>query len=97
MSRGLLKELLEAVNSANSDDNIRVVILSSSGKLFCAGADLKDSSMSDKGSEQHLMEDHFPILSAIKNSTKPYIAQVQGGAAGCWNFLCNDVRHGCYV
>src|ERR1700689_2080163 len=36
----MMRELIEAFNAADADDDIRVVIVTGAGRAFCAGADL---------------------------------------------------------
>ena len=36
----MLEELLSALNSIDVDDNLKAVIISGTGRAFCAGADL---------------------------------------------------------
>ena len=36
----LVRELISALNEADADDSIKVVVLRGAGKDFCAGADL---------------------------------------------------------
>jgi len=49
----MLKDILELLDEAEKDDEIRAVIFTGSGKAFCAGADLSSGEdtfdMSDKG------------------------------------------------
>jgi 2-(1,2-epoxy-1,2-dihydrophenyl)acetyl-CoA isomerase len=82
MDDGLLRELLDAANKINDDDAIRVVILTGAGRSFCAGADLKMKPLVGRTVEDHLNQDHRPVLDAIRNATKPWISAVNGAAAG---------------
>ena len=43
LSRQLVSELIEALNSAQDDADVRVVVLAADGPAFCAGADLKEA------------------------------------------------------
>ena len=49
----MLKDILELLDEAEKDDEIRAVIFTGSGKAFCAGADLSSGEdtfdMSNKG------------------------------------------------
>ena len=36
----MLEDMLDAIDLTNSDDNIKSLVLTGSGKAFCAGADL---------------------------------------------------------
>lgn len=44
LSRRLVTELFAHLESAGADDAVRVVLLQSSGKVFCSGADLTEAS-----------------------------------------------------
>lgn len=50
LSRQLVTELLERLERAAADDAVRVVLIESSGKVFCSGADLSEASA--EGMEQ---------------------------------------------
>ena len=72
--------LLEAIRSVESDDGIRVAVLAGSGEGFCAGADLSEG-ISESVTEQ-IENEYKPFLMAIAESSKIWIAAVQGAAAG---------------
>ncbi|MCD6639725.1 MAG: enoyl-CoA hydratase-related protein [Nocardioides sp.] len=50
LSRQLVTELVERLERAAADDAVRVVLVESSGKVFCSGADLSEASA--EGMEQ---------------------------------------------
>ncbi|MEM7214661.1 MAG: enoyl-CoA hydratase/isomerase family protein [Pseudomonadota bacterium] len=79
-NRELRADLLKALQAAETDSAIRVVILKGSGKGFCAGADLGEGLDRDIGNE--LREEYKPFLMAIHNSSKVIIAQAHGCVAG---------------
>lgn len=60
-----------------ADPNIRAAILTGSGSIFCAGADLVE--MSDTAMAVPA-RDHIPILGDNVTVSKPVIAAVNGGA-----------------
>lgn len=83
-----VSELKEIFKQAESDDDIRVIVIKSSSKAFCAGADLaylqqlQDNSYKENlDDSNHLME----LFRMIYLSTKPVIAEVDGPAlaGGC--------------
>lgn len=78
----LRAELLAAINQAESDDNVRVVIITGAGKGFSAGADLKEILAGCDSIEAQILEEYKPFLSRISQSDKTYIAAVHGAAAG---------------
>ena len=50
LSRQLVTELFERLESAEADDAVKVVVVRSSGRVFCSGADLTEAST--QGMEQ---------------------------------------------
>jgi enoyl-CoA hydratase len=84
LNRDTISELNAALNAANSDSAIRVVILTGSGeKSFVAGADIKefaDFSISQGG--ELAQKGQELLFSFIENMNKPVIAAVNGFALG---------------
>lgn len=79
--------LLDAVNQAAADTDVRCVVLTGSGRAFCVGQDLKEhvELLNNGGSDQLFttVEKHYnPIVTAIATMPKPVIAAVNGVAAG---------------
>ena len=50
----MLHELLKVLEDADSNDNIRAIIFTGSGRGFCAGADLSEGSKTFQGSAKNL-------------------------------------------
>lgn len=80
-------QILEAINSANADKEVRVVILTGAGSAFCAGADLKANlarAATEPINPVHNQTNPIrdKIVLAIRQSEKTYIAAVNGAAAG---------------
>ena len=81
------RELIEAFDAADADDDVRAVIVTGEGRGFCAGADLggggdtfdwrdvqtEDATPRDTGGQVSLR---------IFSSTKPVIAAINGPAVG---------------
>jgi len=76
----LRKDLSAALQQANADDAIRVVILTGEGRCFSAGADLKDGLK--RPVKEMLLQEYRPVQEAIASMPKPIIAAVPGSAAG---------------
>lgn len=77
-NREMSKLLQEALESAKSSD-IRSILLTGSGRGFCAGQDLSDV----KGDLGAIVEECYnPIILAIRNLEKPVVCAVNGIAAG---------------
>ena len=88
ISRPMLKELSSKLVEANEDPEIRVIILTGTGRGFCAGLDLVDSRESGIGSgaasdqPRQLFSMRNAPITVMWNLDKPVIAAVNGGAAG---------------
>lgn len=80
MDQALRNALRKAQATLHANDEVRVVILSGSGRGFCAGTDLVERH--DLPTGMMLDVEYRPILSAISTSPKIWIAQVHGAAAG---------------
>lgn len=82
----MLRELIDAFDRADADDDVRVVIVTGAGRGFCAGADLSAGA----GSFDHAAErdaashrDGGGLLTLrIYESRKPVIAAINGAAVG---------------
>ena len=83
-----VQELLDTINILEENDNCKIIILKSTGTVFCAGADLEylqhlqgftfDENLEDSS---HLMQ----LFKKIYTSKKVIIAQIEGHAiaGGC--------------
>lgn len=81
LSSQLLGELGKAVQAADSNDKVRVIVLTGSEKAFAAGADIKE--MADKSFVDVFTEDMFTEdTDRLLRCRKPIIAAVAGYALG---------------
>ncbi len=81
----LIAELTNALEDMQADDEVRVVVLSSAGPTFCAGADLGWMQRAASWTEDHNYEDAMALgtlLRTLNELRKPTIARVQGSAYG---------------
>ncbi len=92
----MARELVAAFDSADADDEVRVVLLTGAGRGFCAGADLSDGAASfDATRETRMAEradfgtvDGVPrdgggyVSLRIAASRKPVIVAINGPAVG---------------
>jgi 2-(1,2-epoxy-1,2-dihydrophenyl)acetyl-CoA isomerase len=81
--------IIDSLADADADPSVRVVLLSSQGRHFCAGADLttlnrgKDAGPPSVGDGmRRIMTGAQRLISAVLDCGKPVIAMVQGPAAG---------------
>jgi enoyl-CoA hydratase len=76
----LMKELVEALDEMDKQDDVRCVILTGTEKAFAAGADIKE--MADASTVEMLQRDMFARWDRIRKFKKPIIAAVGGYALG---------------
>ncbi len=91
----LVSELIQIFNSINSDDKIKVVILTGVGnKAFCAGGDLNQVIKMDPIQAEKYASHLHNLLNTIENLEKPVIASINGYAlgGGCQLALACDIR-----
>src|SRR5438128_7315666 len=83
----MARELIEAFDRADADDEVGAVIVTGAGRGFCAGADLAGGGETfdwrKRGSEQDRHEDNGGQFTLrVFNSLKPVIAAINGPAVG---------------
>ena len=86
LSEAMLAALQHELEAIGEDESVRVVVLASEGKAFCAGHDLKE--MRAKPSLEYyerLFSQCFEMMLGIQQLPVPVVARVQGvaTAAGC--------------
>jgi methylglutaconyl-CoA hydratase len=92
----LIDNLKNALREADRDDHVRVVILSSAGRDFCAGADLSalqeisTASVSENLADARSLMELFTLIRQVR---VPVIATVRGRAlaGGCGLALACDI------
>ena len=77
------QELIDAFDHADTDDEVRAVVLTGAGRGFCAGADLGAGGTTFSYSGDGVHRDHGGLVSLrIFESLKPVIVAVNGPAVG---------------
>lgn len=83
LDRASRRDLIAAFDEISERSDVRVAILTGTGKAFCAGADLKDRPNADKAGD---FLDHNRWTretgNAIRECAKPVIAAINGPALG---------------
>ncbi len=83
LNRALVEELKEAIDLAESDERVRVIVIAGSGPDFCAGADLRELQQAvEAGPEVSLAEAMAlgELFILIRKISKPVVALVHGQA-----------------
>jgi enoyl-CoA hydratase/carnithine racemase len=82
------RELIEALDAADADDDVRAIVVTGAGRGFCAGADLERGGSTFDWTERHAAGEEVPrdgggrISLRIFESLKPVIAAINGPAVG---------------
>lgn len=96
-TRNTREEILEALELACSDEDVRVIVITGVGKAFCSGGDVNEIVDGSTKASSSLFDKRptmakIPLL--INSIEKPVIAAVNGVAAGggCNLALSCDIR-----
>ncbi|MEQ3654710.1 MAG: enoyl-CoA hydratase-related protein [Dokdonia sp.] len=83
-NRAMALDLQQKLDLCKNNADIRAIVLTGSGKAFCAGQDLKEVTDPDANPGfKKILEEHYnPIIKRIRSIEKPIIAAVNGVAAG---------------
>ena len=83
-NREMALSLQEILDACEANPEVRTIVLTGNGKAFCAGQDLKEVTSPDlnPGFKKILEEHYNPIISRIREISKPVIGAVNGVAAG---------------
>jgi 2-(1,2-epoxy-1,2-dihydrophenyl)acetyl-CoA isomerase len=77
------EQFLIALDKAAADDEVRAVYLIGEGRAFCAGQDLGEVTDPNGPQLADLLQKRYnPIVSKIRQIEKPFVAAVNGVAAG---------------
>jgi 2-(1,2-epoxy-1,2-dihydrophenyl)acetyl-CoA isomerase len=82
-NRDMALQFQQALDKAESDDNVRAIVLTGTGKAFCAGQDLAEAIDPNGPGIAKIVDEHYnPIILRLRKIEKPIIAAVNGVAAG---------------
>lgn len=93
-SQSLLQNLDSALQAAESDASVNVVVIAADGEHFSAGHDLKEAQEKRAGFSveerwQYEQQHYFDYCMRIYNLQKPTIAEVQGGCIAAGFMVAN--------
>ena len=82
-NRTMALQMQASLNEAAANESVRAVVITGTGKAFCAGQDLAEAiDPEGPGLERILAEHYNPIIQQIVALPKPVVALVNGVAAG---------------
>lgn len=83
-NKALRAELGAAQAKAESDENVRIVVLTGSGRAFSSGTDLKEGlgGTPETGLFDNSIRDYKPLVDGVAKSDKIWIAAINGFAGG---------------
>jgi len=88
LSRELIARLKAAFLTFNKNGNIKAIIITGTGKTFCAGADIKELAAIKTGKEgEEFAKNGQGLMNMIESSDIPVIAAVNGACIGGGNEL----------
>jgi 2-(1,2-epoxy-1,2-dihydrophenyl)acetyl-CoA isomerase len=96
--REMALKLQETLDKCNDNKEVRAILITATGKAFCAGQDLGEATDPNGPDLTQIVQEHYnPIINKIRNMEKPVIAAVNGVAAGAGASiaLCCDIVVAC--
>jgi 2-(1,2-epoxy-1,2-dihydrophenyl)acetyl-CoA isomerase len=84
-NRRMAQEVQRALAAAAADASVRAVLLTGSGRGFCAGQDLAEATAGEPGSfdiGEVVKTSYSPMVLAVRQLEKPVVCAVNGVAAG---------------
>ena len=96
--RKMALQLQDALDKCNEEKTVRAILITATGKAFCAGQDLGEATDPNGPDLTQIVQEHYnPIIQKIRNMEKPVVAAVNGVAAGAGASiaLCCDIVVAC--
>lgn len=82
LSRALVEELGKALTAVGDDPSVRAVVLTGSGKAFCAGADLKERRGFTLDETRAFLDRLGGVIDGVAALRCPVVAAINGAAFG---------------
>lgn len=93
-NREMALAMISALEEGEKDRSVRCILITGTGKAFCAGQDLAEAIDKNGPGIKKIVEEHYnPIIQKIRTIEKPVVCAVNGVAAGAGAniALCCDV------
>ncbi|MCW2993102.1 MAG: 3-hydroxybutyryl-CoA dehydratase [Conexibacter sp.] len=78
LNEAMISELEDALDGARRDDEVRVIVIAGSEKVFCAGGDISMFTELNSESGYAFTRRGFDLLRVLETTEKPVIAAVDG-------------------
>ncbi|HEY5530640.1 MAG TPA: enoyl-CoA hydratase/isomerase family protein [Candidatus Anoxymicrobiaceae bacterium] len=93
---GLLRDALEAVDLLSADESVGAMVMTGTGRCFCAGLDLKVVPHYDDARQREYIELTNRVIADIFSAPMPTVAAINGPATagGFILAMCCDYRLG---
>ena len=92
--REMALKLQNTLDKCNADKQVRAILITATGKAFCAGQDLGEATDPNAPDLTQIVQEHYnPIIRKIRDIEKPVVVAVNGVAAGAGASiaLCCDI------
>ena len=81
--RSMALDFHSVLDEVAADESVRCIVITGSGKAFCAGQDLQEATDPEGPALSKIVSEHYnPAILRIRNIPKPVIAAVNGVEAG---------------
>lgn len=78
----MAEETIHALNTAKAAEEVRAIVITGSGRAFCAGQDLAEATAPGIRIEDVVEQQYNAIIRILRQMPKPVLASVNGVAAG---------------
>lgn len=82
INKALATAFIESLEEYRTDPSIRAIMITGSGKAFCAGQDLQEATAPDFEIDKVVAKYYNPLVKLLRTIEKPIIAAINGVAAG---------------
>ncbi len=78
LSRDLTREFIAAIDEAEADTSVRVIVITNRGSVFCAGANLSERSSSESSDSASNAMNPLALFGRFRHSPKPFVGRIAG-------------------
>ncbi|MFZ1291914.1 MAG: enoyl-CoA hydratase/isomerase family protein [Melioribacteraceae bacterium] len=82
MNRKMMEEIIDGISEINKNEEVKVAVIIGEGRAFMVGADIKEYGSQSPEEFKSFQNRGFQLYESIENSSKPWLAAVNGFALG---------------